>query len=825
MSVAITPGTPSAHARQIRSLVTSLGEDPPVFPGTLPPFHTLTAATLPTLLPPLFSALHAEQTFLPSLSLLNSLLTAAAPLVLSPHISLVYQKLAFFLQPSHSPLTRARVLAIVANLLRVRNMSGERTSPVLRSSLSHASKALHQQFPALQLSAIAAFLAALQCTPKELREHLPLLNKVLPSLFAHPNPKLSHAAATLYAHLVIITDQSTLQSSFQTRLSFLLDRLDDIHHLLDRYAGLNAGVADRNIHADIHVLKLPQLASYYTSVCTVLKAQLGISVHVKLPIAPILHSLMRGFAHRQFDPYVNVNDTALDVNDAVGMSVVVSQQSMVALAGVLHESGKVLMPFAEIVAAAVERKLGRALLSFRSHGGLVGLEERVSLYRLVAEGVEVFGAAFLELLLGVFVDLFGTEVAFHAACIEAARPKERKVSVLELRRRKHRRNQRNAVQETKQDDDETREAKALGVASLSKVRSVLEEGLQVCIAIFNNRGFVNTKTVEVMEKLEGILGDMADGQICDHLIQALGAAALGGGASRLKAAASPLLFKCARRAAALALDSRFGHAKVAMQARSACEAVFHSRGPPIMKSVPNVTVERVDKAVPNSGPEIVERGTVERDPGRGPHGSVPMVIDSPAEDSHEKTSPGNPTPSGPQHNGFFATNQRQDGDGNKEARTGAPQSKRIQDLTLKDLDQSKDGPEQQLASTVNPEPKERGGKAALANAGKKSTEVHAHPVRIEHSTRIEKNKDSTATNQTPAGAIQSETEGDVIVAAYRGNEAEAIINDVRGGGNGSHRAPTSLQPENIDKENQDLTLDADEDAIIASIRFEPSDDE
>lgn len=822
MSVGITPDTPSAHARQIRGLVSSLQEDPPVFPATHPPFHTLTAATLPPLLSPLFSTLHAEQTFLPSLSLLNSLLTSAPPFVLSPHISLIYQKLAPFLQSTRNPLSRARVLTIVANLLRVLNISGDKTSPLIRSALSHASNALQQNFPALQLSAIATFLAALQCAPKDLREHLSQLNNTLPSLFAHPNLELGHAAATLYAHLVITSDQSNLQSTFATRLAFLLDRLDDIHHLLDRYAGLNTGIADRKVHGDIQGLRLPQMASYYTSVCTVLKAQLGISVKVQLPVAPMLHSLMRGFAHRQFDPYVNVDDTALDVDAAVEMCVVVTRESLVALAEVLRKLGKVLLPFTEIVAAAVERKLGRALLCFRSHGGSVGLEERVSMYRLVVEGVEVFGGAFLECLLGVFVDLFELEVAFHTACIDAAKPKERKVSVLEVKRRKHRRNQRDVVHEPKQADDEARAAKALGVAVLSKVRNVLEEGLQVCIAVFDNRGFVNTRTVEAMEKLENILGDMADGEISSQLVEALCAAALGGGASRLRAAASPLLFKCARQATSLALESRPGRTKVAMQARSACEAVFHSRGPPVMKSVPNMTVERVNEALPKSA----ERGTAEKAAGSGWRDSVPMVIDSPNEGNRDKNSSGNPTSSGPLRNGSLAGSYREEGIGNREGRTDSHNSRRAAERTRDDPIPSRHGPEQHLASTKSPVPQEQGEEKAMVGSGENSIVDHAHQQRINTLKPNEKgNEETTASNQSPADKIQRETTRDGSDAAYPGTETKTIARDIGDGVDENYGGLTSFQPERSNKEKQDLPLNADDEALIASIRFEPSDEE
>lgn len=587
--------------------------------------------------------------------------------------------------------------------------------------------------------------------------------------------------------------------------------MDDVHHVLERFTP--APATTRRVHSDVLPMCAVQMVRYYKILCRILCAMLRLSVRVAVPVAPLLHSLMGGLAHVEIDPYANVEECTLDADSALWVAVCVAKESMTALRIVTRALGSALLPYARIVARSVERRFARSLVRFRKEGGVAGYEERKLLYELTGAAVEVFGSVFMERVLNVFVELFEMEASFYAKCLDSAKKKVEKVSVLETGKKKRRRHGREVVEEHVDESEDERIASAVGIGIVREVEKIVDEGLGVCTVIFENRGMLTDKAVQALEQLELILTRLAEGEVEDHLLEAMRAAALGGGASRLRAEASPLLMQCAEKAKELVLEGVLGKRKRgALQTRSACEVVFHPRGPPILRSASDtITLQDADRATPIA----LQEGLVNTK-------NQIVPLNSEGNNSNSNTGLRHDTLSNAS-NGVLQKESKET--------NGVPGLEYHQDQIQQtgvsrgdDMNNKNNDVPNEADISIPPLPSETGAAERLTIAKTVLPSMNLTPG-VDHTEQKSSHteNDSAPMQISPPLLSKSNVGGDQPQADKESNalaQHDCLKYDVAE----NEIVITSKHNEGEEHE-QKITSEADEQALIASLRFEPSDEE
>lgn len=673
-------------------------------------------------------------------------------------------------------------------------------------------RAVTDPFPPLVLSALATFLSAIQTAPRELRSSLSTLDLTIPDLFTHPSKQIRHAAAELYSQLLIVKPQAAVQPAFEHLLHFVTARMDDVHHLLERFT--SAPIAPRRLHSDVLAMSAAQMAHYYEVLCRILCAMLRLSARVAVPAAPLVHSLLGGLAYAEIDSYASVKECVLDADGALWMGSCVVREALGALKDVIQKLGRALLPYARIMARGVERRLARGLLRFRKEGGIVGCEERRLTYELIGVAVEVLGSVFMERVLEVFAEVFEMEAVFYGKSLESARRKVEKVSIiLESGKRKRKRHGRQVVEESVEEAEMERTADSVGVAIMGEVEKCMEEGLGVCIAVFDNRGMLSDKAVESLEKLELILTRLAAEDVTDKLLEAMRAAALGGGASRVRAEASPLLLQCAEEATKLMLAGTLGkRKKVVLQTRSACEIVFHPRGPPLLRPMPDKVLSQVtefatpgklQKDLVNIGNQIIVKNDERNSSDSG------MILES--------SAPSN-IPNG--------SLQRQ-----REGSIGVPEVEhRQQDRTTNASQgnsvRNKDDNTGKGADTSSLRPSQED---ILVEKRVTTSKTVLKPVESEQiiveSEQLDKNGVQVSSPIEASPPLMPKTNAAQNQQRCEEENNSPLVNDDTEDEGRTNRVENASKDEKAGENERELTSEAEEQALIASLRFEPPDEE
>lgn len=621
---ALTPGTPAANAKQVRALaqaLTSLHK-----PSTVPSFTaiftycesshalaTLSADDASVFFPALQSALSILHPYARTASLQATILSAqqTPPSILATYWTSLAQRATSLLKSvaDANPALTAQALAALSTLIAagapLALKGGEHkasVSTVCHSAIFHATRALNSKNPpaTVALSAIALLFSVLHAAPRELRQGLSRHEAALRNKwFDHPAPLVRKAAVRLFAHLFACCPDKVKQKVFDERIQHACQQLDQILDVLDLFT---PGDDIRRMHSETEVRSFYaiQLSRRYSALSELLRDLLEqvCSVPLALPLPTLLHTLCRGIAERQIDPYATgFEGVALDAGSALPVLSTVSGESLSTLVVLIDTTHRgAALPYTQVVARAFQRRLSQVILRVRAKDGAVAcILERRALYQAVARLVDVLGSGFMEQIAPLFSELFEGDVELYA-CTKRAEEILMSQSASNMpestrsrkrRRNSHANNRDRAQKEASAWADTGHSlAKTVGSKTVQEMEVVLTAGIEVTVAMFENRGLLPSRAMEALTRLEVALAHLTG--CCGnahHILDAVRAVALGGGSSRLQGEASPLLLQCSMlsRDAVLLASSSFEERRIGFRARSSCESVFHPRGPPVVK--------------------------------------------------------------------------------------------------------------------------------------------------------------------------------------------------------------------------------------------------
>lgn len=632
---ALELGTPAANAKYVRALsqaLTSLHK-----PTTIPTFtavfsycetshalSTLSKEEANVLFPALQSALAIPHPYARTASLRATILTAkhAPPSVIADQWASLAMRVTSLLKSvsGANPSLTAQALATLSTLLAVGaplalkgGQHKASVSTVCHSAVTHATRVLGSDNPTahVALAAIALLFSVLHTAPRELRQGLSRLEAALwDKWLDHPMQRVRNAAAKLLAHLLACCPDKVKQKVFDERIQTACQQLDQILDVLDLFT---PGDGTRKLHATLlrmspseisrgaTCLSAEQLSRRYSAVSKLLRELLEqtCSVPLLFPLPALLHTLCRGIADRQIDLYTpGLEGITLNADDATFVLASTGKDSLSTLVVLIESAHRgAALPYAQVVARAFQRRLSHVILRVRTKDGVIAsILERCALYDAMSRLVVVLGSGFTEQVVQLFAELLEHDAKLY---VQAKRTEETLLrqgtyDIPEATRSRKRRrgghpNNRGMQQKERSAEVENggHLAQLCGPETIKSVEKVLSSGIRVMIAMFENRGLLSSPAMASLQRLEKILEHLEGySRGSADILEAVRAVALGGGSSRLQAEASPMLLQClsSSKDVILSAFSSFEMQRVALRARASSESVLHPRGPPVLKT-------------------------------------------------------------------------------------------------------------------------------------------------------------------------------------------------------------------------------------------------
>lgn len=481
------------------------------------------------------------------------------------------------------------------------------------------------------LAALSIFHSIFESSPAQLRQVRVPLETLLWSdtLLVSAGPDVRKVATRLLAGLPSVHPKKTRTEAAQNVLSTVLRELRSMVTLLAEFhaEGLHAQLKEADAMLDPKHAQYDgeQLRLRFESMLSVLVAFLNSPFPdpVVLPIAHMLSVLMAPLRFVAVDPYKEAS-ARLELASVSRILPHVRSAAADAMVAVVRRVGRgALLPFCVDIGKTVARfvRLSRERDSSVSWRACSGTFERHSSLRAARAIVECCGGAAVGTLaksvtMSIVEDvkIIREHEAQIASCGEAAesdvtpRPakRRRRSSAAHGTNREDEQESRRRARESLSTPNGTEGAmdKVLSIDAVRAIKALCVEGLLVARSMMTSRAFLDDKAVAELLKLEALcatLGSRPD-SIGVAALGVVSAATLGGGSGRLQAHATPVFLEVLPVLRDLVSSGNLDQTRLdkARSALSACEALIHPRGPPVVPTRPQSAALKESAPKPNT---------------------------------------------------------------------------------------------------------------------------------------------------------------------------------------------------------------------------------
>lgn len=780
-------GSRPAQERALRDLITKLSASPVEFPLTCPSFTALSPTLLSSLFPHIISLLQPPYTR-STLSIVLSLIQSAPPAVIAPNLPTLSTRLVALL--SRSSANRAPIFATLATLLL------HPLPPPADLPLTHALRAFDDQQPKTVYAALSVVAAVLNTAPRQIRTVASALDRALVDLFVHEERRIRTLAATIWGTMVCVAGPE----KWNRRIQFVIERLSDVQHVLDVFAGGKDGM--RAVHADVKVMNGLTMARYYEAMSSALNGLWQVDMEVEIPWDKLIPVLLASMTQWELDMYTVLEGVAVDVEGVLLVADVVRNEAAPMLKATIISLGKGALAWGRVLGGGIGRWMKRMCLKINAHGGTLFLKERRAMYEVAEEGIGMFGGGFVQSIVDSFVVLFEKEIMFYYKCKEAEKkPEMRTKESWRGRKKRKRRRGRDIVTDVNEIDisEKNRISSLIAPETTEQVQEAMDAALRTCTALFDDRSLLDENTVKGVEKLEDILSKLAKSTISETLMEALRAAALSGGSKRAERGNSVLLDVCTDRLQEIAVGYEAGkNRRLASSCKAVCGTMFQPRSTQLLSS--SEPVLPGENGVPDSGGRIgnsntsgsnIEKQAEKEHQKRKGINERDEVMKAP--ESNARPNQDLPTTSG--------VSKEQNGESTSMGRSNKEDVRELQEGKIDvEMSDSPDEPEQDL----NGSDKRSQGATVLdvntpvqSNPKKDSAQEDPSPKAVEHPI--------TANDMSSARPID-----DRGIKRKRDDTATQV---------------KSIQQEEGPQNDDIAAIAKDDQALIDSLCFDPSDDE
>lgn len=595
-----TPATAEANAKLIRSLVETLPKPYTLNHDTLlstiirhQAFNALSKQQADTILPPLLASLTSPSSRAFTFRTICYIASTTTPSVYASIFQALSQKLTSLYKTSlqtDAPQCLVALAAIVNGCAPLTELGGlykAQVSTVCQSALQHAMRVLEGEHRYVQTdrAALTLVFSVLHTAPREMRAVLHKLERVLVDRYIC-DEQVGDVAVVLYCFLVRCYAEKMKGRATLERFNMALS---DMEYMLKRFSFDEAQAFGKvGINSNMNGVKIQSAQVWIARYCTMCDVIIHTMTQysntpVSIPLSRLLCVLLRGVEETRVDPYESI--AGMESEDMQSVISAIAQRSFECLADAVQTCGKTaILPYVGLIGTAFNMRLAKLVLRCRKQSGAMAcISERVTIYTTVTRLVRVLGSGFMTFVLSLFQELFEGDEKLMSSC--ARKTVKRLSFISDLPRRKRRRHNRggNAHMESETDVESLLGMHGPSVTKAQK--RLFEAGCETAEAMFENRGLLSESCLKHLSRIESVLARYLrnDGStVCSRAMKAVCAAALGGGANRMTACASPLLLPCAEVATNAVVNMRFvGDVRhSAGRIRAAVESVFHPRGPP-----------------------------------------------------------------------------------------------------------------------------------------------------------------------------------------------------------------------------------------------------
>ena len=869
---ALDLGTPAANAKQVRELsqaLKSLNDSSRLYCFNAVLVHTSASRALATLskedADQLFSAVQAglvnPNPYSRNASLRVAVLLSkhAPPSLVADHWASLTSRITSILKSARGvnrSLT-AQALAAVASLITAGaplTLEGGNQkvsiTTACHSAVVHVTRFLEGDPPSgdVALASIALLFAILNTAPRELRQVLPRLELALwHKWVGHPLESVRQASAKLLAHLLICCPEKVKQKVFDERIESGCTKLDEIMNILDHFTSARQSrraitpsmllaVADSKEQAAPGFAD--RLSHLYSAASFMLREVLnhGSPTPLFISIPKLLHTLCRGFSQRQIDLYTpDLEGVALNADDVLRLIAITERECLRTLVTLTESVDRsALLPYVHVLAQAFHRRLSYMILKVQTAPGAVAaIAQRSLLFDAMARIVMVLGCGFIEQILEPFVKLFECDIeiyskAAHAQSYLLSKSSSAISESTRFRKRRKVANARNREAHTKElstVDSTSDKSVTWASETVRDLQTVLISGTRLVTAIVENRGLLGSRAVDALHRIEILMERIERFSTSStDFLEIIRAIALGGGPSRLVAEASPFLLRCLSLSnqTTLSMASSPQMRISGLRMRSTSELLLHPRGPPVVRAKV-LRRNASDHQSPMTGfvPQQQKKTTPHQLVDDGPQGtdkSDAEMLEHRKEDGLSSAFEGNRNdnleiPSG--DNG----KRLEKAPGRDEKDRGAGMKTRAEGYLKNALDSDQKMPVSEgvvKESTENQGNIDTGVAVSAGTAASTIRESVAGPgpvtANIPHLTSLQ---------NTPGGVLH------IAVEAGEGNSNALAKESVDGAESGEEMiaASPAMQPAAMKDTFNNSSSDVDEDALVASLTFEPPDEE
>lgn len=874
------PGSTAANAKQTREVSKALASlndvsKLPFFNATLDTtkesraLATISSEDADELLAAVKAGLASPHPYVRNASLRVAVLLAkhGPPSIFASHwVSLTSQITSILKSASGvNPSFTAQALATLASLISAGASvvldGGDHKASIItacHSALAHVTRLMEGDIPlgSVVLASTALLFAILYTAPREFRQVLPRLETALwGKWLGHPSEKARLVCAKLLARLLICFPEKVRQKVFDERVVSVCAKHDQILNILDYFTPGDRSQKPRTNAANLtELLQLvvkdsandscsgitERLSQIYSATSLILRELLsqGGSTPLFVPVPELLHSICRGFAERHIDLYTpEVEGIKLNADGALRLTARIERESLenaVALTEGIDPSA--LLPYVHVLAQTFQRRLAQMILKVQTASGCIASSaHRCVLFNTMARIITFLGCGFIEQILEPFSHLLENDIKVYARIEEAQRcfaAKKNTSAISESARFRKRRRVAHPNNRSTPTNDLPNEENLVSNTpatwsseTVNELHSVLMCGMRTATTILENRGLLNPSASSALHRIENAVEQMQKfNALSSDSLDVIRAIALGGGSNRLHAEASSFLSQCISlsKHTALSMVSSSDQRIHALRMRSSAELLVHPRGPPMIR-------REVTRRDANADDSHVARNLLERQENLDI--STQKIVEPPQSDSRHTKLQANHKKS--EYTTAPQELQNTNTDTVEGSEDKAAQLQKTDEADLRALEAKTVYQQSDDAISYDNAPSLTHMMKSQKNT-KDSTDGHSLSLECA-GTAADATVRETVRQRSPA-ALQStpppQNGGENILDALLPMNRDA--HEVGGANsaemqNGNKLAPASA-PVNVQSAqgndlNDDSPSEIDEDALVASLKFEPPDKE